>query len=148
VIVVVTPFLIPLCHLAFSAFVFQKTSSSEVLALPPMTVVVREVRSAMGRKSSAACRVPDVELLCRKLPVDILDHGVPESWLVEPRTALNRGLSVAIQPAVIPTPISTVVQIAKSVVRYRKSPLYGLSVDVYGRRINVAVEPLEESSAS
>jgi hypothetical protein len=33
-------------------------------------------------------------------------------------------------------------------VRYRKSPLYGLSVDVYGRRINVAVEPLEESSAS
>lgn len=114
---VVTPFLIPLCHLASSASIFQKPSLSEVLPLLPVTVVVCVVCSATGRRSSSACWIPKAELLCRKSPLDILNHGVPEPWLVEPRVALKRGLSVAMQPAVIPTPTSTVVQIAKSVVR-------------------------------
>jgi hypothetical protein len=117
VTIVVTSFLIPLCHLVSSASIVQKLSSSEVLPLPHVTVVVRVVCCATARRSSSACRASKTELLCRKPPLHILDHGVPESWLVEPRVALNRGLSVAMQPAVIPTPTSTVVQIAKSVVR-------------------------------
>ena len=47
-------------------------------------------------------------------------QGVLRDGRVPPRDAkvdLKRGLRVAMQPAVMPTPTSTVVQMAKSVVR-------------------------------
>lgn len=48
--------------------------------------------------------------------------------------------------AVMPTPTSTVVQIAKSDVRYKNSPLYSFIVHVYGKRMMVAVLPLPDLS--
>lgn len=72
-------------------------------------------------------------------------HHFPEPWPDDPMVELTSGRNVAMEPATIPTPTSTVVHIAKSVVRYRKSPLYGFMVPVYGRRMIVAVEPLMDS---
>ena len=116
VIVVVIHFLIPLPHLSSGTPVPRNFSSSLVLLPPPVTIV-RIVRSAAGRRSSSAWWVPKVESLVTKPPLGVLDHGMPDLWPVEPRAALKSGFSVAMQPAVIPMPTSTVVQIAKSVVR-------------------------------
>jgi hypothetical protein len=44
-------------------------------------------------------------------------HHFPDDALEDPIVDFTSGLNVAMQPAVIPTPTSTVVQIAKSVVR-------------------------------
>lgn len=69
-------------------------------------------------------------------------HGMADADRVISNACFNSGRSVAIDPADMPRPTSTVLQIAKSVVRKRKSPLYPLIVVVYGKRIMVAVEPL------
>lgn len=61
---------------------------------------------------------------------DGLLHGIAEAERVISKACFKSGRSVAMDPAVIPSPTSTVLQRAKSVVRWRKSPLYPLSVVV------------------
>lgn len=60
-----------------------------------------------------------------------------------PRKVRKRGLRVAIAEAVIPMPGSTVLQIATSVVLYKKSGKANCLR--YGMRTTVAVEPLNQN---
>jgi len=54
---------------------------------------------------------------------DGLLQGKTEAERVISKACFKSGRSVAMEPAVIPNPTSTVLQMAKSVVRWRKSPL-------------------------
>lgn len=64
----------------------------------------------------------------------------PKSLLCD-RNSLNSGLSVAAQDAVRLRPVSEQLQMATSVVAYRKSAECA-RVSMYGRRIMVAIEAL------
>jgi len=91
------------------------SSSDSLLPLPPVTVVTVTDFPGFGRRSSSGC-TPG--LLPNLLPEALLyGFGVERPVIDVKRLDLRSGLSVAMQPAVIPTPISTVLQIAKSVVR-------------------------------
>lgn len=76
------------------------------------------------------------------------DHGIAEFRVVvdcmptKERNCFIKGFKVATQPAVMPMPTSTVVHIAISAVRQRKSPLYFFAVQRYGMRMMVAALPL------
>jgi hypothetical protein len=115
------------------------SSSESLLTRPPVIVVV--VTAFLEPGPSMFSDWPRWWLPVLR----VLLHGSPEDCGFDPNDAMvdfMSGRRVAMHAAVMPTPTSTVVQIAKSVVRQRKSPLYPCSVQVYGRRTMVAVEPL------
>lgn len=115
--VVVTFFFIPPFHLFDSASMSKIVSSSDsLLPLPPEIIVVA---TAFPTAILRSCNCCPLLLSPNFLPVS-LPRGIPEDRLVVPRDAMvhfTSGLRVAMQLAVMPIPTSTVVQIAKSVVR-------------------------------
>jgi hypothetical protein len=141
-IVVVTFLLIPFVHPPDDAPWRRNLSSSEsLLTLPPVIIVVVTAFLAAGLSTFSDCP----RWWSPSLFLESLLQGSPDDCGLDPNEAMvdfMSGRRVAMHAAVMPMPTSTVVQIAKSVVRQRKSPLYPCRVQVYGRRTMVAVEPL------